>query len=357
MIRLTIEGQKLKCQKPMIVSDTVNYIEAECTFSEDWNDVHKYIHFTQDEQTYDLQFANDKITADMGLNLTEGYWEVSVHGEIVEGDEIVKRITTNPIDLYVVQSGVIDGEPFPTITASVGEQYVDRMQELLDNAGIDDIKEDITDIKEQIEHGVKVDAYTKAESDAKYQPVGNYATQTDLDKKMEYYIVKGENVSGHIVLTKDGVAQTYDMLKSAFDDDKLFLYLIYDYHIYIPSIDVSNGILFTSASIYREPDDTLYAETDRILVKIDNSIDTAHTTSELLGNKTPEMPLDIMGDLSDEEKAQYYPSIGAVEQYVGEYFNNAMTSSTGTVWTEAEKKAALLKMGCTVDSNGFVKFI
>ena len=34
----------------------------------------------------------------------------------------------------------------------------------------------------------------------------------------------------------------------------------------------------------------------------------------------------------------------------------AITDGIGSAWTDTERIAALLRMGCTVDDNGFVKW-
>lgn len=119
-----VDGQKLNVEYEKTVSDTVNYLNAAFHFSDDWDGLSKYAHFHNGTTVYDMILINDCITAERGLNLSAGMWHVNLHGSILENNAIVERITTDSIQIYVEESAVISGEPFPGITPSIGEQIV-----------------------------------------------------------------------------------------------------------------------------------------------------------------------------------------------------------------------------------------
>ena len=49
-------------------------------------------------------------------------------------------------------------------------------------------------------------------------------------------------------------------------------------------------------------------------------------------------------------------SKGTLENIINRLVKAAMCDGTGAAWTDTERIAALLRMGCTVDDNGFVKW-
>lgn len=126
-----VNGQHLKVNTPSVmVSDTIKYITADFCFNgEAWNGLHKYAHFKQGDNVYDMELVEDHISADKGLDLFAGEWEVYVHG--TDG---VKRITTDSAVFTVKKSGMLNGDPFPSVTPSIGEQIVQRATEEADRA-------------------------------------------------------------------------------------------------------------------------------------------------------------------------------------------------------------------------------
>lgn len=69
----------------------------------------------------------------------------------------------------------------------------------------------------------------------------------------------------------------------------------------------------------------------------------------------------LMATARTAENYDSFPSAGFISKRTLENINNrlvkaAMCDGTGAAWTDAERIAALLRMGCTVDDNGFVKW-
>lgn len=128
-IKLSIVGQVLTLDYiSRIVSDTINYLTAFFTFSEEWNDLVKTAHFKNGNTIYNVVLEDDRI--EHGLNLGSGKWELYVHGNLIVDGEVKKRITSNSVTFHITESGVLDGEPFPDLPPSVGEQYVGRMEQI-----------------------------------------------------------------------------------------------------------------------------------------------------------------------------------------------------------------------------------
>jgi len=106
---------------PKVVSDTVQYIEAQFSFSTDWAGTTKVAHFKLGNTIYDITLnSNNQIVNTDNLNLSAGTWEVYVHGNTA-----TERITSSSVFLEVEQSGILEGEPLPEIPLTVEEQILE----------------------------------------------------------------------------------------------------------------------------------------------------------------------------------------------------------------------------------------
>lgn len=136
MILGTINCQKLSLNSTDIVADTIDFIEARFVFlSDDWDGLEKWAHFARDSAVYDIRLTDDHIRKEDHLNLSAGKWKVYIHGNEFRGGEVVQRVTTNMVTLYVEPTGTLDGEPFPEIPASVTEQILARLEDVEQNGG------------------------------------------------------------------------------------------------------------------------------------------------------------------------------------------------------------------------------
>ena len=105
MLTATIRGQQLQLRTPLIVADSINYITARFAFDKDWEGRAVTAFFTQGDKAISAAVTNNEITAEQGINLTAGTWEVKLTG--VKGDS---RITAGPVKINVLPFGSVDGE-------------------------------------------------------------------------------------------------------------------------------------------------------------------------------------------------------------------------------------------------------
>lgn len=120
-----VRGQELKLDRTTIAAGSIKYLEAEFHFAgRDWDGYTKTAYFINGTSKFTLVLADDRITADMGLNLTAGEWEVKLSG--VKGGS---RITTTTEHVYVREFGSTDGT-LPDVTATQAEQILAKIGDL-----------------------------------------------------------------------------------------------------------------------------------------------------------------------------------------------------------------------------------
>lgn len=122
MIDLHIIGQTIRHSSPNIAADSYNYIEVQCWFAgTEWDNLSKWLHFKQGDTEYTLELdENNRITAEQGLNLTVGEWEI-----FLTGNGANERITTIPIIINVYESGLINA-PLGAMPMTVAEQVAKK---------------------------------------------------------------------------------------------------------------------------------------------------------------------------------------------------------------------------------------
>ena len=135
MIYGEINRQRLKIINEHVVADTIDYLEAQFAFSEDWDGLEKWVHFAKEGEVYDIRLTDNCVRKEDHLNLSAGIWKVYLHGNEFSGGKVIERITTNTAILKVEPTGVIDGEPFPEMPASVTEQILARLENVEQNGG------------------------------------------------------------------------------------------------------------------------------------------------------------------------------------------------------------------------------
>lgn len=118
MIDLHIIGQTIRHSSPNIAADSYNYIEVQCWFAgTEWNNLSKWLHIKQGDTEYTLELdENNRVTAEAGVNLSTGEWEI-----FLTGSTEISRITTIPIIINVYQSGLINA-PLGELPMTVAEQ-------------------------------------------------------------------------------------------------------------------------------------------------------------------------------------------------------------------------------------------
>ncbi len=109
-----VTGQALTVDTPVIASDSVNYLEARFVFlNRDWDGLTIHAIFDDGDVAYACPLRDGRVPQDSGLNLGAGTWRVHLVGSAMDGDVVVRRITTNPASFEVVCAGRMDGEPVP----------------------------------------------------------------------------------------------------------------------------------------------------------------------------------------------------------------------------------------------------
>lgn len=116
------------------VSDSVRYLDASFSFDERWDGLRKFLIFEKGSESYKVEIVDNRIRPEANIILADGPWKVSVIGEKVVGDDLVKRITTDPQRIIMKKSGIKNGDPFPEITPTIGEQIVERAASEADRA-------------------------------------------------------------------------------------------------------------------------------------------------------------------------------------------------------------------------------
>ena len=105
MLTATVRGQQLQLRTPLIVADSINYITARFAFDKDWDGRNITAFFVQKDTVISALVQNNEITAEQGINLTAGIWELKLTG--VKGDS---RITAGSVKINVLPFGTIDGD-------------------------------------------------------------------------------------------------------------------------------------------------------------------------------------------------------------------------------------------------------
>lgn len=196
-----INGQKLRISQPVVVSDTISFIEMKFQFSEEWDGLIKVAHFRHDgeEDIVDFILEDDRITKDKQLNFAEGQYELWIHGyEIVDGNKVERGTTTK--DYIVVETtGELNGEDPMPVPPSIGEQILatayaakdtaeEALEKVSDVISVADEAKEISDealLVAQEAKEIAEDAYSVAGEADNAANEAIYIAQTASDKVNE----------------------------------------------------------------------------------------------------------------------------------------------------------------------------
>lgn len=183
-----IRGQRLSLNnRPRAVGGSINYLNACAVFDgPDWIGAEKWLHFVQDDHHYEINLIDDLITADRGLNLSAGYWIVYVIGHQIVDGEVIQRITTNKITIQLDETGDINGEPFPSVPPSAGEQIIAQAI-----AARDDARDSADDAADRAD-----EASGHADRAKRFADLANQAAQTHGAFFMDI------DANGHLIYTR-----------------------------------------------------------------------------------------------------------------------------------------------------------
>ena len=117
-----VKGQTLKVSQPVVVSNSIDYLEMKFIFqSREWMQLAKVAHFKKGPNIYDIVLTGGCVRREDHLNLEDGEWEVYVHGNDLDG---VMRVTTEPAKITVKSSGFVCGGPLPEMPLDISEQIL-----------------------------------------------------------------------------------------------------------------------------------------------------------------------------------------------------------------------------------------
>ena len=128
-LNFNVDGQRLSIASHYyVVADSMDYIEADFTYvGTEWTEADTiWCHIRQGTTVHTVPVIDGHITQDAHINLTEGNWCFSL-----TGNTGISRVTTNPVQVTVRVSGVIDSEPLP-MPPSFGEQVYMIAEEALE---------------------------------------------------------------------------------------------------------------------------------------------------------------------------------------------------------------------------------
>lgn len=129
MLTFTVDKQILKrTDTDKAIADSVKYLTATFTFSEDWTGTTKTVLFNHGTVTYAMILESDTCVVPWEV-IHSDYFRISVYG--VKDDE---RITTNNVTVYVGESGYREGgEPQPPTPSQI-EQILQILSNLTGGA-------------------------------------------------------------------------------------------------------------------------------------------------------------------------------------------------------------------------------
>ena len=150
-IKFQIRGQSLGVSAPrVLVSDTIGYLYAACSFSDDWAGLDRWLHLSgPNGEVYDLEL--DSAGRSQALDLSAGRWQAWLHGHEVTGGAPALRITTGTVSFAVSQSGALIGEVLPPVPTTAAEQIAANA--LYAKNLVDSLAADVARLKEE---GLKV---------------------------------------------------------------------------------------------------------------------------------------------------------------------------------------------------------
>lgn len=243
-----IKGQSLSLSSPTIASGTIDHLTACFTFlSSEWEKCNEiWVHFSQGDTVYDAEIVEGKVEKNQHINLDKGEWEVYVHGNVTANGEVVERITTEKETLYVKESGIVDGTPFPSVEASTAEKILAKAQYAVEVA--EGVREDFDDMPT----GGGLTPEQKAEIQANTAARHTHANKDTLDKlgeSGEILTYDGKKVVDSSVLA---VVKEQKQLESL-SDKSLLCYVLTDRIGFVP-VTLEAGVVYGGIEKYQDRD-------------------------------------------------------------------------------------------------------
>lgn len=152
--RLTVNKDIIEPIPLIIPSGNVETHELVFDFSDDWDDLKKIAVFTRDGTIKEYTIDDTTRTVPGDMLAEPGTVTVGVYGYIVDGEKLVKRLSTNIINLVVIKGAYASADPGEDVPPSAYEQLSTKVD---DHIADKDNPHKVT--------ASQVGAYSKAETD------------------------------------------------------------------------------------------------------------------------------------------------------------------------------------------------
>jgi hypothetical protein len=132
-LKFQVKNQRLYLQTVnKVVADSVGYLTAAFSFTDDWNGAVKIAQFTRGTTTTNATLVDNKCTVPTAVLSGEGEFFVSVYGSLNDNSVIV---TANAIKIEVVPSGFIaEAGTISQETAAALEAHADAVEAVINNS-------------------------------------------------------------------------------------------------------------------------------------------------------------------------------------------------------------------------------
>lgn len=119
--------------KTIINSGAINYYKVDCNFSNEWNNLDKYAVFVQNKIAQNVPVVNNQAIIPK-LDFTGNFYIGFVGYILDDNNNKIKQISTNLIrNIMRDGAGSYDTEEQDVISATVWEQYIAQINDLLSN--------------------------------------------------------------------------------------------------------------------------------------------------------------------------------------------------------------------------------
>lgn len=356
-----VDGQKLRIQHPVLASDSVCFLEMKFQFSEEWDELIKIAHIQlqneedeEENEIIDFLIEDDMISRDKQFNLLEGKYDIWVHGYKAD-EENITRGTTTKATITVEATGALNGEEPVPIETTIGEQILAMANYAKETAISANEKAD--EAKEIAEDAYLVAQEAKEISDNAYSIAGDAdnasqeavsIAQEALSEADDAFLKAEEAIDAadSAVTIAQESETAANQAKSAASNAE---------------ISANKATSDASAALNRAQGALSDAQNAK---NIANAADAKAVNAIGIANGATSLAVEAKGEAQNAEETSQ-AAIDAANEAKNAVSNipnsvksviTAPVSDAYPAWTIEEKKAALSRLGITIDSNGICHF-